>query len=134
MKQLVINEVRDFLDVFASINYMHYQWKNCHVAWQSQFQDKDEHKSIILEAIVDQSLWIWHTFFGLLGGNNDINVLDKSPLVTYMLRGESMSLNFSMNGSMYLRYYLQVDESTLDGHALCKQSMSFKMKRGLTLQ
>jgi hypothetical protein len=30
-------------------------------------------RSIILEAIVDQSLWIWHVFFGLPNGNNDIN-------------------------------------------------------------
>jgi hypothetical protein len=33
-------------------------------------------KFITLEDIVDQSLWIWHAFFGLLGGDNDINVLN----------------------------------------------------------
>jgi hypothetical protein len=94
------------LGMFASINWMHYQWKNCVVALQNQFQDKDGRKSIILEAIVDQSLWIWHVFFGLYGGNNDINVLNRFPLVSDMLRCESMGLNFFMNGFLYPRYYL----------------------------
>lgn len=56
--------------------------------------------------MVDQSLWIWHAFFGLSRGNNDINVVNRSPLITDMLRCESMGLNFSMNGFLYPRYYL----------------------------
>jgi hypothetical protein len=31
---------------------------------------------ITLEDVVDQSLWIWQAFFGLLGVDNDINVLN----------------------------------------------------------
>jgi hypothetical protein len=38
--------------------------------------------SIILEAIADQSLWIWHAFFGTVGSNNDINVLQKKSFGT----------------------------------------------------
>jgi hypothetical protein len=55
---------------------MHWDWEKCSATWQGQFQDKDKNRSIILEAIADQSLWIWHAFFGLPGGNNDINVLN----------------------------------------------------------
>jgi len=68
---------------------MHWNWKNYPVEWKRQFQDKDKNRSIILKAIADQSLWIWHAFFELPGGNNDINVLNRSPLVSRMLRGES---------------------------------------------
>jgi hypothetical protein len=32
------------------------------VAWQGQFQDKDGKRSIILEVVIDKSLWIWHFF------------------------------------------------------------------------
>jgi hypothetical protein len=109
VKQLVMNEARGFLSMFASINCMHYQWKNCFVAWQGQFQDMDWHKSIILEAITNKSLWTWHTFFSLHRGNNDINVLNRSPLVTNMFKGESTSLIFSVNGFMCPRYYMLVD-------------------------
>ncbi len=46
------------------------------------FKIKNGNRSIILEAIVDQSLSIWHVYFGLPNGNNDINELDWLPLVT----------------------------------------------------
>jgi hypothetical protein len=129
MKQLVINDTRGFSGMFASINCMHYQWKNCFVAWQGWFEDKDRRISIILEAIVDQSLWIWHAFFGLPRGNNDINVLNRSLLVMDMLRGESMGLKLLC----ILDIISWQMESTLDGHVLCRWSMSLKVKRGLIL-
>jgi hypothetical protein len=47
------------------------------VAWQGDFQDKDKNRSIVLEAVADQSLWIWHAYFGMPGTNNDIF---ESPL------------------------------------------------------
>ena len=72
--------------MLGSLDCMHWTWKNCLVAWQGQFQDKDKNRSIILEAIADHSLWLWHAFFGLLEGNNDINILDCSPLVAQLLR------------------------------------------------
>ena len=100
-RQMAINKARGFPSMFGSLDCMHWNWKNCPVAWQGQFQDKDKNRSIILEAIADQSLWIWHAFFGLPGGNNDINVLDRSPLVSNMLRGEGRDLSFQVNGHIY---------------------------------
>jgi hypothetical protein len=64
---------------------MHYEWSNYPVNWHLQFQDKDGNKSIILKAIMDQSFLIWHTFFGLPNGNNDISVLDQSLLIHNLL-------------------------------------------------
>ena len=84
-KQVEINTARGFPGMFGSLDCMHWTWEKCPTAWQGQFQDKDGVRSVILEAIVDQSTWIWHAFFGLSGGNNDINVLDRSPLVVNML-------------------------------------------------
>lgn len=67
--------------MFASLDCMHYRWKNCPATWHGQFMDKDRDRSIILEAVADQRLWFWHAYFGLPGSNNDLNVLDRSPLV-----------------------------------------------------
>ena len=50
---------------------------------------------------MDQSLWIWHAFFGLPGGNNDINVLNGSPLVAQLLRGKGYDIHFEVNGQKY---------------------------------
>jgi hypothetical protein len=36
--------------------------------------------TMILEAVATHDLWIWHSFFGMLGSNNDINVLQCSPI------------------------------------------------------
>ena len=108
-RQLAINAQRGFPGMFASLDCMHYEWKNCPVAWQGDFGDRDGKKSIILEAIADQSLHIWHIFFGLPGSNNDVNVLDRSPLIHNMLTSEAADNTFEVNGQEYNRYYLLAD-------------------------
>ena len=50
-KQMEINAARGFPGMFASLDCMHWEWKNGPVAWQGQFQDKDGVRSVILEAI-----------------------------------------------------------------------------------
>jgi hypothetical protein len=108
-RQIDINRARGFPGMFGSLDCMHWTWKNCPVAWQGQFQDKDGDRSLILEAIADQSLWIWHAFSGLPGGNNDINVLDRSPLLSNLLQGAGHDMTFEVNGHVYNRYYLLTD-------------------------
>ena len=68
------------------LDYMYWEWKNYLVAWQGDFGDRNGQKSIILEAIVLEDLHIWHAFFGLPHSNNDLNVLDCSPLVENLLK------------------------------------------------
>jgi hypothetical protein len=101
--------MRGWPGMFASLDCMHYEWKNCPVGLQGQYQDRDGDKSIILEAVVDYRGWIWHCYFGLPGSNNDLNVLDRSPLVHDMFRGAGMDLNFIVNEVTYSGYYLLAD-------------------------
>jgi hypothetical protein len=49
------------------------------------------------------------TYFGLPGGNNDINVLDRSPMLSDLLQGPDNGLTFQVNGHEYSRYYLLAD-------------------------
>ena len=44
-RQIEINTEGGFLGMFASLDCMHWQWKNCPIAWQGQFQDKDKNRS-----------------------------------------------------------------------------------------
>ncbi|GKD39442.1 ALP1-like protein [Tanacetum coccineum] len=44
-----------------------------------------KYPTIMLEAVASQDLWIWHAFFGMAGANNNINVLDNSPLFDDLL-------------------------------------------------
>ncbi len=45
----------------------------------------------------------------MAGGNNDINVLDRSPLVADFLRRDAIDVGFGINGNHYARYYLLAD-------------------------
>ena len=66
-------------------------------------------KSIILEAITDQSMWIWQAFFGLSRKNKDNNVLDCSPLIANIWEGHGQDMSFEVNSYRYPHYYLLAD-------------------------
>ncbi|XP_047979015.1 uncharacterized protein LOC125220930 [Salvia hispanica] len=67
--------VHGFPGMLGSIDCMHWQWKNCPMAWRGQFTSgyKGNHPTMILEAVADHRLWIWHEYFSVVGSNNDIN-------------------------------------------------------------
>ena len=57
--------------------------------------------------LASQDLRIWHAFFGVPGSNNDINVLNQSPLFIEALKGQAPQVQFSVNGRQYnTGYYL----------------------------
>jgi hypothetical protein len=81
---------------------------NCPNAWRCQYTRGDHgHPTIMLEAVASQDLWIWHAFFGVAGSNNDINVLNQSPVFNQILEGNAPECVFQVNGNVYTkRYYL----------------------------
>ena len=88
---------------------MHWAWKNCPKAHQGQYQGKEKYPSLILEAVADYELWIWHAFFGSPGSLNDINVLNRSPVFARLTQGESAAVEFTVNGNTYDRGYYLAD-------------------------
>lgn len=54
---------------------------------------------------MDFACILWHP----KGGNNDSNVLGRSPLVRNMLKGNSNGVEVRVNGHWYDRYYLRAD-------------------------
>ncbi|XP_019173883.1 PREDICTED: uncharacterized protein LOC109169455 [Ipomoea nil] len=62
---------------------------------------------IILEAVADYDLWIWHAHFGMPGSNNDINVLEGSYLFSNLANGISAPCHYVIQGQQYhTGYYL----------------------------
>jgi hypothetical protein len=62
---------------------------------------------MILEAVASQDLWIWHSFFGLPGSLNNINVLQRSPLFQKLKNGTSPPGEYFVNGSKFtMGHYL----------------------------
>jgi hypothetical protein len=73
---LKINAERGFLNMFVSLDYMHYRWKNCAIGWQGEIS-----KQTLKEVDNFGSNWRpissdMACIFGFLSGNNDINVLE----------------------------------------------------------
>jgi hypothetical protein len=100
---------------------MHWRWENCPTAWKGQYTTgRYGVPTIILEAVASYDLRIWHAFFGVAGSNNDINVLNQSPLFIESIKGEAPRVQFSVNGRQYNTGYYLVDEIYPEWAALVK--------------
>lgn len=103
-------EKHSFPGMLGSLDCMHWEWENCPTAWHGQYQRGDHrHPTIMLEAVASQDLWIWHAFFGVAGSNNDINVLDQSPLFNQVENGIAPGQSFIVNDASYKYGYYLVD-------------------------
>ena len=105
---LRVGAVRGFPRMLGSLDCMHWHWENCPVAWKGQYTRGDQGvPTIMLEAVASHDLWIWHAYFGVPSSNNDINVLNQSPLFTNILQGTAPTVLFIVNGNQYnMGYYL----------------------------
>ncbi|XP_074322865.1 uncharacterized protein LOC141659838 [Apium graveolens] len=48
--------------------------------------------------VSSSDLWTWHVFFGVAGSNNDIKLLDRSPVFDEVLEGCAPEVNYNVNG------------------------------------
>ena len=104
---------RGFPGAFSSWDCKHFNWKNCPVRLAGQHKGHSEggKKTLILETIADPDLYLWSIFFGEAGSLNDINVLDKSSIVTSILNGkfDLKTEEYMINGRFRDWLYFLVD-------------------------
>ncbi|KAI3776597.1 hypothetical protein L1987_46383 [Smallanthus sonchifolius] len=102
--------VHGILGMLGSIDCTHWEWTNCPTAWRGQHQRGDyPHPTLMLEAVASCDLWIWHAFFGVAGANNDINVLDQSPIFDDIIDGVAPGSSFIANDVEYEHVYYLAD-------------------------
>ncbi|XP_021991774.2 uncharacterized protein LOC110888561 [Helianthus annuus] len=78
--------------------------------YRGQYMRGDHrYPTIMLEAVASQDLWFWHAFAGPPGSQNDINVLQQSPLFLTERNGTAPKCPFYVNNHLYKRGYLLVD-------------------------
>ena len=104
---LAEGERQGFPGKLGSIDCMHWEWRNCPTAWKGMFTGREKSLTMILEAVASNNLWIWHAFFGMPGSCNDINVLHRSSIFSQYMEGNTIPVNFRVNGHDYdMGYYL----------------------------
>eukprot|EP00918_Siedleckia_nematoides_P032230 GHVU01069739.1.p1 GENE.GHVU01069739.1~~GHVU01069739.1.p1 ORF type:complete len:489 (-),score=38.53 GHVU01069739.1:164-1630(-) len=83
------SEARGFPGCWGSIDGCPWEWDNCPVDERGSYKGRHDRPSIVLEAIADGNLRIWHAFFGVPGVNNDIAVLERSPFFNFYTSANS---------------------------------------------
>ncbi|XP_020249351.1 uncharacterized protein LOC109826745 [Asparagus officinalis] len=86
------------IGMLGSLDCMHWKWKNCPTAWSGQYAERGGSPTIILEAVADYDLWIWHAYFGMPGTNNNINVLESSNLFSNLAQGIAPPAHYVIQG------------------------------------
>ena len=71
----------------GSLDCMHVCWRLCPKAWHGAYQGSKGVPTIILEAVADYNLFLWHSMFSSPGSLNDINVRDRSLLLEEFING-----------------------------------------------
>jgi hypothetical protein len=73
--------------MIGSLDCTHTFWKNCPKAWQGLYKGKESKPSIVMEAIADYFLFLWHALYGYTGTLNDNTILHLSPFMDRLLDG-----------------------------------------------
>jgi hypothetical protein len=90
--------------------------------------------TMILEAVASQDLRIWHFFFGVAGAQNDINVLNKSPLFIEAIKGKAPRVHFNVNGNDYEGGYYLADKFIQNGRPLSSLYQDLNQKKTNCIQ
>lgn len=102
-------EKRGFPGMIGNVDCMHWYWDMCPIAWQGQYQGKSGKPSVVLEAVASYDLWIWHAFFGVPGSNNDINIVDCSPLLEMLIKPQMSEFEYCLRETRWKQLYLLAD-------------------------
>lgn len=93
------------------------------------FAGKEGTSTVVLEAVADSSCRFWHFFFGMPGSLNDINVLDRSPLLHDIISGRSPAVEYEVNGNNYRIPYWLGDGIYPNHHCFIKSISNPKTRK-----
>lgn len=99
------NAERGMPGCVGHLDSSHWRWTNFPTEHHGTYQKggRGRQRTIVLDTVCDEDLWIWHIFAGSPGSNNDLNVLGHSLLMVNVNRGlwPPAGLQFTVNGSSF---------------------------------
>ncbi|CAL8155416.1 unnamed protein product [Prunus armeniaca] len=96
-KSTILESLVRFCDAIKTLYTRDYLRKPMHRDFQKllqkaearDYENRKGQKSIIVEVVASFDTWVRHVFFGVVGSQNDLNVLDQSPVFKDVLRGQA---------------------------------------------
>ena len=100
-KEMAANAERGFPGMIGSIDCCHWVWDRCPIAWQGQYQDRNHKRSIVVEAIAGNDMYIHQAFVGLPGSLNDINILGRTDMAHKYMMSTAFDHPVVLNGETF---------------------------------
>ena len=95
----------DFPNMFASIDCMHWEWRDCPTAWNTPFAKRLYRAlNIILELVASYDVWIWYAFPEMPRSINDTSVLDHSLVFNDLYQDRATKCKYFASGHGYKSY------------------------------
>ncbi|XP_026433618.1 uncharacterized protein LOC113331048 [Papaver somniferum] len=103
----VENKSRGFPGMLGSVDCMYWPWKNYPSSCAGYYASYKGEPTIVLEGVATYDMWFWHAYFGSPGSNNDLNVLNTSPLFDGIFDELAPKVDFQAGGGRFdMGYYL----------------------------
>ena len=107
--EMKVNETRGFPGMLGSIDCCHWEWKNCPIAWQGMYQDRNKKRSIVAEAIAGHDTYIFQAFVGLPGSLNDINIMGRTDTQRKYMHSAAIDVKFKLASQEFTGAYFLAD-------------------------
>ena len=109
MKEMEVNAKRGFPGMMGSIDCTHWRWKNCPIAWQGMYQDRNHNRSIVAEAIAGHDMYFFQAFVGLPGSLNDINIMNQTTMQRNYMNSIAIDHKYNIGGKEFVGAYFLAD-------------------------
>ena len=95
----------------GSLDCSHWDWSNWPKAFAGMYHNRNGKRTVVMETVCDEELWIWHLFVGCPGSQNDLNAMHASPLYLSVTEGEwpPRTFSYTANGTTRTLLYYLVD-------------------------
>ena len=117
--------------IVDSLDCAHITWHMCPASWKGSYQGCSGHPTVVIKALVDNTLKIWHMSLLVPGTSNNLNIWHSSVFYVEFLNRYFLSdvnFEFVIGGKLFDRVFILTDgiylllerfiKSLLDGDAL----------------
>ena len=121
---------RGFPGCVCSLDCMQLHWMNCLKYWKGHYRNPKAGKiaSIQVETVCDSDLYCWHVFGGGPRTNNDLTVVEDSPLLRHILNGErrmKLTTGYNLEGQVRHCFSFYLTDGIYPSRAIFEKPIQF---------